>query len=49
MLEGIYSYNETMNIIEKQFCIIERKVIQRKRFGDMVARIGFEEVSKRNT
>ncbi|MBS5823376.1 MAG: 4Fe-4S binding protein [Clostridium argentinense] len=46
MLEGIYSYNETMNIIEKTILYYREKGNPKERFGDMVARIGFEEVSK---
>lgn len=46
MIEEIYSYDEAMNIIEKAVLYYRENGKTGERFGDMVDRIGFEEVSK---
>ncbi len=45
-LEGIYSYDEAMNIIEKTILYYRENGKTGERFGDMIERVGFEEVCK---
>jgi len=45
-LEGLYSKEKTMEIIEKAILYYKENGEPKERFGDMITRIGFEEVSK---
>lgn len=45
-LEGLYSKEETMEIIEKAILYYKENGDPKERFGDMITRIGFEEVAK---
>ncbi len=45
-LKGVYLYDEAMDIIEKAILYYRDNGKTGERFGDMVERIGFEEVSK---
>lgn len=45
-LKGLYTKEETMNILEKAILYYKENGHPKERFGDMITRIGFDEVSK---
>ncbi len=45
-LDGIYSVEEAMEILEKVLLVYRKFGNEKERFGDMIDRIGFENVEK---
>ena len=45
-LEGLYSKEETIEILERTILYYKENGNPKERFGDMISRIGFEEVAK---
>lgn len=47
VLEGVYTLKETVDILEKSILYYRENGKKGERFGDMIDRIGFEEVSRK--